>query len=536
MKKTTPSIDGFVPRRRNDKIGGLHQSSPAKPNDYPKSPVQELHSKEVQQPNHERPRVGVSRSEIDDSLKSIDEPELDKKGRVRKTPEQLARRRKRNKRIIIGLIVLALAIGGFIAIRALIASGKMFQGNFFDFAQKAPLRQDANGRSNILVFGTSEDGEDGNHPGGNLTDSIMVVSLNQTKKDAYMISIPRDFWVKYDSACDVGYEGKINAVYLCGSEDGKNEAGGAEALRKKASEVFGMDVQYYAHVNNTVLRDAVNAVGGVKVKIETDNPNGIYDPNFDWQCNHQCNMVKYQKDEVAHLDGDHALALARARNAQGGYGLEGGNFDRERNQQKIIRALQEKAISAGTLVNFSKVTGLIDALGDNLRTNFQVKEVRTLADLGQEIKGDKLRSISLEEEGSAVVTTGDYAGQSIVRPVDGLYDYSGIKAYILKKINDSPVAREEATVNIYNGSGVEGVAKQEADKLEAKGFTIGLLDNAPAGAYGKAKIYQIGEGNPATKSKLEEIYGVKVTPGDPPFLVSETTRFVVIIGQAPTGQ
>lgn len=536
MNKKSSSIDGFVPRRRGDTVGNLHQPSPAAPQKYADSPVQELHNTSVQQPNHPRPRSGVRRSEIDDSLKSIDEPERDKKGRVRKTPEQRARSKKLKKRIIMGILIILLAVGGFMGARALIAGSKVFEGNIFDFAQKAPLRQDENGRSNILVFGTSEDNEGGDHPGGNLTDSIMMVSMDQTKKNAFMVSMPRDFWVEYEESCDVGYEGKINAAYMCGSGDGQDEQAGAEALRKKVGEVFGLDIQYYAHVNNTVLRDAVNAVGGVEVKIESDDPRGIYDPNFDWQCNHQCNMVKYANNEVAQLDGDHALALARARNAQGGYGLAGGNFDRERNQQKIIRALQQKAINAGTLMNFGKVTGLIDALGNNLRTNFQIKEIRTLTDLAQEINGDKLQSLSLEDEEAAVVTTGNYAGQSIVRPVSGLYDYAGISAYLNKKMTSNPVTRENAQVDILNGSGVAGVAKTEADKLEKKGFTIGMLDNAPEGEYGKATIYQIGEGNPATKKKLQEIYKAQVTAGDPPVLVSEQTDFVVIIGEASSTQ
>jgi LCP family protein required for cell wall assembly len=536
MKKNSPSIDGFVPRRRGDTTGNLHESAPATPKKHVNPPVQELHNQGVQQPNHPQPRRSVRRSEIDDSLRSIDEPVRDKKGRVRKTPEERQKQKKRIKRIVILLVVILLAIGGFVAVRALIAGSKVFQGNVFDFAQKAPLKQDENGRSNILVYGTSEDNEGGEHPGADLTDSIMVVSIDQNKKNAFMISVPRDLWVKYDVACEVGYEGKINATYMCGSQNGKDEEAGANALREQVGEVFGLNMQYYAHVNNTVLRDAVNAVGGVEVKIESDDPRGIYDPNFDWQCNHQCNMVKYANGEVAQLDGDHALALARARNAQGGYGLGGGNFDRERNQQNIIRALQKKAISAGTLVNFSKVTGLIDALGDNLRTNFQIKEIRTLTDLAQEVNGDKLQSISLEQEGSAVVTTGIYGDQSIVRPVKGLYDYSGIAAYLQKKMTSNPVVREAAIVDVLNGSGVAGVAKTEADKLEKKGFTIGMLDNAPEGEYGKATIYQIGEGKPATKKKLEALYQTSVTKGDPPVLVSSETDFVVVIGQASSTQ
>ena len=156
--------------------------------------------------------------------------------------------------------------------------------------------------------------------------------------------------------------------------------------------------------------------------------------------------------------------------------------------------------------------------------------MRTLAELGQSITGDKLQSISLTKEGEMVVTTGNVSGQSVVQPLAGLYDYSEIHSYIQKQINSDAVTKEAAEVAVLNGSGVVGAAQTEADKLEAKGITVGMIDNAPEGDYGKAKIYQIGEGNPATKARLEKVYGVKVTAGDPPVLVNETTKFVVIVG------
>jgi len=528
MNKRNNSIDGFVSRNR-----GTSLENPHKPDVEPSSLQRGLNKAKHNTTMHTKPpraKVGVNRNEIDDSLKEIDQPERDKKGRVKKTPEQKSKRKKIIKRVITAIIVLLLAVGAYVGIKAAIAGGKAFQGSVLDFVQKAPLKMDENGRSNILVVGTSEDNEGGTHPGGNLTDSILVVSIDQKKEDAYMISMPRDMWVTLDNPCDVGYESKINAVYMCASEDGTNEPAGMAAMQSKVGEVFGLDLQYYIHVNTTVVKDAVEAVGGVNITIESEDPRGIYDPNFDWQCNYECRLVDYKNGETVTMDGQRALAFARARNASGGYGLPNGNFDREKNQQKVIRALQEKAVSAGTLTNIGKVTGLIDAFGDNLRTNFEVKEIRTLADLGQAISGDKLQSISLTEEGESVVTTGNVSGQSIVQPVDGLYEYSGIQSYILKKLLSDEVTKEAAEVAILNGSGVAGAAQVEAEKLEAKGMTIGMIDNAPEGEYGKATIYQIGEGNPATKKRLEETYKVKITAGDPPLLVSETTSFVVVVG------
>jgi len=531
-KQSTSSVDGFVPRRSGRILGETQQPIGRK---RPEVGVPVPGDDEETM----RPTRQVARNDIDDSLKMIDEEDKEQQpakkrrffGRNRRSKKPASSKKKWIKRIFILIIILALAAAGYVGIKALLASGSVFKGNPFDIFQNQPLKKDENGRSNILVFGTSED--DGpDHGGANLTDSIMVVSIDQEKKNAYMVSIPRDLYVEYGETCSEGYRGKINSLYDCFSGSETNEEEGANALKKKVGEIVGLDVQYYAHLNYTAVRDAVDAVGGVDLTIESEDPRGILDRNFDWKCNYKCYYVKYVNGEKAHLDGEHALALSRARNASGGYGLPGGNFDREKNQQKIIKALREKAVSAGTLTNVGKVTGLIDALGNNLRTNFETKEIRTLMTLGNDISSESIQPISLVEEGESVVTTGNIGGASIVEPIAGLYDYSEIQAYVHKKLTSNAITKEGAQVVVLNGSEVAGVGQTEADNLTAKGFTIASVANAPAGTYGRVEIYQIGKGMTATAAKLKELYGVKtIKTTAPPVAVAETTDFVVIIGQ-----
>ncbi|MCD8561825.1 LCP family protein [Candidatus Saccharibacteria bacterium] len=351
-----------------------------------------------------------------------------------------------------------------------------------------------------------------------------------------MISLPRDLWVQYQEICTVGNQGKLNAVYFCASNDGEDEQAGAEALMAKAGEITGLDIQYYVHLNFTAVVEAVDAVGGVYVTIESSDPRGILDRNFDWKCNYTCYYVNYENGETVHLDGEHALALARARNAAGGYGLPNGNFDREKNQQMIVKALLEKAVSAGTLTNLGAVTGLIDAMGNNLRTNIQTKEIRTLMDLGTKIPQDSIVSLSLVEEGNMLVTTGSYNGQSIVRPVAGLFDYSQIAAYVERSVTAEPYMKEEPHVTILNGSGTAGVAQTLADTLTEKGFIVDAVDNAPEGSYDAVEIYTANGDKPASADKLKELYGVTLKTTPAPVSVVGETNFVIIIGDASAVQ
>jgi polyisoprenyl-teichoic acid--peptidoglycan teichoic acid transferase len=523
MRKNPHSTDGFmIPRRAraasDSRRLGVDNLQ------VPQQFVQDGIKNTLPSPRLDNSKM--SKKDLDESLKAIDiDSPQPKKRRFRKPSKKTV------KRVIIVLILLLLLVGGYLAVKAFMASSQIFKGNVFDLlGQGQPLKMDENGRSNILVFGTSEDDRAHVDAGPNLTDSIMMISLDQKHNKALITSVPRDLWVKYDQACISGYEGKINVVYQCASEDGKNKEAGAKALMKTVGDVYGLDMHYYVQVNYTALKEAVDAVGGVNIKIESDDPRGIYDPNFDWECNYKCTLVKYPNGP-AHLDGKHALMLARARNSAGGYGLAGGNFDRERNQQKILIALRDKAASAGTLANPAAVGKLIDSLGKNIRTSFNTKEVRTLVTVGQKTKGSNITTIRLDDPEDPLVTTGMVSGQSVVRPVLGIYDFSAIHAFIQKKVSTDPVIQEEAVIDVLNGSDTAGVAQTAADELKAKGYTIGTIGNAPAGDYGKAKIYQIAKDKPGTLKKLEQRYGVKASTKLPAGVTSQAA-FVVIIGRA----
>ena len=542
MRKHTSSVEGFIPRQSGSNLGDLH--SPGKQQAAKKTPSRQIKTDGetvLSKDTVGQPRKGrlIGRDDIDESLREIDDGSFEdsKKSRKERKKDLKGKKPKRRARriifwVLMALLVAGLAVGGYLVYKAITATESVFQGSVFDIVKNDPLKTDANGRSNFLVFGTAEDDEGGTHGGANLTDSIMVISVDQEEHNAYMVSLPRDLWVAYQETCTVGNQGKLNAVYFCASDDGADETAGAQALMAKAGEITGLDIQYYVHLNFTAVVDAVNAVGGVDVTINSSDPRGILDRNFDWKCGYTCYYVNYQNGEEVHLDGEHALALARARNAAGGYGLPNGNFDREQNQQMIIKALRDKALSAGTLTNVSAVTGLIDALGNNLRTNIETKEVRTLMDIASNTEDTDIVSLSLVEEGTMLVTTGSYNGQSIVRPVAGLLDYSAIQEFVYINVSADPFVREEPVVSVFNGSGVAGVAQNAAYELEDAGFTVAEVDNAPEGSYQTVEIYQLNSEKTASAEKLEDLYGVKVRTTVPPVAVVGDTDFVVIIGNA----
>lgn len=556
MKKNQPSIDGFIPRRPGSQLGELHSmknvEKAVKPIDRSLHTGDNIGAEAIG-----TPRVGkqLGQDEIDASLREIDDieaPVKDRKTRrrekhaLRKAERASHKTRRIIKWVLISLVIIALMVGGYVFFKAMFAGQNVFNGSIFDIVQSEPLKEDKYGRSNFLIVGTSED--DPGHEASYLTDSIMVLSLNQKEKNIYMFSIPRDLYVEYGMACLPGYRGKINSYFDC-SNSGKKDADEQDRLRKTQKfigDIVGMDIQYGVHVNYTVMRDVVKAIGNeITVKIESRHPNGQMDSNFDWKCGgtyaerlKNCppngHFIDYPNGEVK-LDAEHALYLAQARGDRAPtYGFEQSNFDRERNQQKIIVAIRDKALSAGTLTNVGAVTGLVDALGKNLRTNIQTKEIRTLIDLARDIPNESIQSIDLNKQGEAVFTTRTIpAAGSVVLPAAGMFQYDQIRAYLKKHIYATPVEKEEANVIVLNASGVGGVAQVQADRLGALGFVIARVDNAPKGEYGDATIYMLDDSKTASAAKLQELYGVAPVTTTPPVSVTGETDFVVVIGKAP---
>ncbi len=357
--------------------------------------------------------------DLNEELETKKSPKLKNPKKPRKPRKKWSKKKKIIVFSLITTFVLVLAFAGFMAWKILSSVGNSFNGNASDFLTKStPLKTDQYGRSNILIFGTSED--DPGHSGAELADSIMVLSVNKESKRANMISIPRDLWVDYGVQCSVGFSGKVNAAYMCGLESTNDPEAASMAFAKVVSGVIGTEIQYYAAVNYSVVRDLTDALGGIDVDIYSDDPRGIYDVRL--------NLTL--PAGVNHLDGRTALDLSRARNSKGGYGLTRSNFDREKNQQRIIKGMQKKALSAGVLTDPSKVLKIFESLGNNIKSNLEMSELRSALDIAVGLSDDSIVSLPLTDKDIALVTTDHYNGQSIVRPTAGLTDFSQIHEYI----------------------------------------------------------------------------------------------------------
>lgn len=321
--------------------------------------------------------------------------------------------------VILAVLLSSTLIGYFLVSKKI---QKILPGNPIEAITKNEPLQAADGRTNFLIFGTSYDDPNPHHTGGYLTDSLIVLSVDKKAKTAYTISIPRDLWVDYDTACSLGKSGKINATYVCAMSAYKSDSTKASrALADKAGAVLGLQIQYYLEVNYTFIQSLTDALGGIDVDVYSHDERGIYDPAVGLTL----------PAGTSHLDGKLALKLARARNSQGGYGLPRSNFDREINQQRVIAAIFKKASADGKLTDASGALKLINALSGQVHTNVQTSELRDAVATARLLDPKKIISVPLTD----YMTTGTIGNQSIVRPLAGLNDYSAVQKYVSDKLH-----------------------------------------------------------------------------------------------------
>lgn len=342
--------------------------------------------------------------------------------------------KKWRKRVILFIVALILAVVIFVGYKFWSNISKLFGGNIFGLFSTTKLRGEDSGHVNILLAGYSAD--DPGHQGADLTDSIMIVSLNTRNNTAFLLSVPRDLWVRLGGDnCRSGENYcKINEAFEDGEGNNGDTNAGMSLLANTLSSRFGLPIDYWALVNYQAIKDAVNAVGGIDVTIKGDGADGVYDPDIDYATGH---VLADYTNGVHHLNGEQALDLARARgDAYGSYGLAQGDYDRTQYQRQMLIAVKDKAASAGVLANPITLANLLDAVGNNVKTDFNTSEIHRLYDLVKPITGANVKSYGLNNVGGKPLVQGSmYNGQSIQEPVAGLNNYSQIQQFVQQLLN-----------------------------------------------------------------------------------------------------
>lgn len=481
--------------------------------------------------------VDDSLSKIRPAVKSGERPAKQKKeekepvAKISRKQQRMKKRRERKKwktwaiRGGIASFLIVVLLGGFMITKGYLKLSQMFNGGGAAAAMESEvdptkLKGEGDGRVNILLMGRGGAG----HDGPDLTDTILIASVDPVNKQTALISIPRDMWVKSGSSSS-----KLNAVFANakqkaqsrGSNTEQAEKAGIEATEAVIEKVLGINMHYYAVVDFAGFEKAVKTVGGVKINV----PEELRDRTMAWE--NKGNPV-LAKQGVQEMDSKQALMYVRSR-----HGSARGDFDRSERQRLFIMALKDEILSGNTFTNPVKITRLMDDFGDHIKTDFGMGDLRRLQSIAKDISGDKVKSIGLADPPNDYLVTGNFAGQSIVQPKEGLFDYGDIKEYIRKQLPDGYIIKEKAPIVVLNGTSTEGMATTIGDNLKTYSYNVTKVDNAPSQDYTKTTIVDLTGKNKYTKNYLERRFDTKVTRSLPEGIVipeQERKGFVIIIG------
>jgi len=352
-----------------------------------------------------------------------------------------------------------------------------------------------NNAMNILVIGSDNrsgrNGKIGGPAPGQRSDTVMVAHISPGGGGVTVLSFPRDSAIPVYSCPSEpgGFPGQSAAP---GSYEQLNASfadGGANCLWKTIEHTTGIHLDNFVQVNFTGFISVINALNGVPVCL----PTAIHKTRYD--------RLKLTAGRHV-LKGYRALQFWRLRE---GFGL-GSDLQRIQRDQLLMVGLVQKILKTGVLHSLSKTWAIINAISSAhaLTTDAGLTPGRIVT-IGRSLSGISRKSIQFIEvptvtyppnpnwvEFDTSQTTKlfddierDRAVHKISKSGKGKGTGTGSTG---KKHTASPapklVSADKVSVNVLNGSGVQGIAGATATALSARGFSILTTASAttPSGA------------------------------------------------------
>ncbi|GAA0578125.1 hypothetical protein GCM10010172_73700 [Paractinoplanes ferrugineus] len=203
------------------------------------------------------------------------------------------------------------------------------------------------------------------------SDTIMILHIAASHDQAYMISIPRDTMAQIPADKAMGFGGasaKINSAYAYGSMNGRGWTGGAKLATKAVKELTGINFDGVVVIDFDGFKGILEAMGGVYMCVDKDAWSSHYvivngkveyavGANPD---NAPKNALWFRKG-CRNMAPWEALEFSRIRHSAN------GDYDRQKHQQQLLRAMAKKATSNGILTNPGKVADILAAAGSSLK-------------------------------------------------------------------------------------------------------------------------------------------------------------------------
>lgn len=384
-----------------------------------------------------------------------------------------------------------------------------------------PIASPLLGGTNVLLIGVDERPD---HPEeGVRSDTLMLAHIDATGRWVSLLSIPRDTQVdlpdigttKINVAYGYGYD---HAAELYGPETTSQQGG--MALAAQTVEDFldmpaGMRVHYTAQINFDGFAGLIDALGGITV----DVPSLIIDEEYPTP-DFGIMRVEFQPG-VQRMDGATALIYARTRHAD-------SDFGRAERQQQVLRAIVAELRAKNMLQRVAAIPGLLQSIEGTdgatppVLTTMPIARPDVLLSgmiLAAGMDPDAINQVRISPETVAVTEIGSNL----------IWDPEGVRAQVNQWLSRPSERVEQATVQVFNGTQVAGLAGETTFQLEQANFIVLVPDNAPPGDYPTTLVYDV-TGNPVTSRRVARTLGADVRTGPPPEGFFSTADIVVVLG------
>lgn len=190
---------------------------------------------------------------------------------------------------------------------------------------------------NYVLVG-SDSRNPGNKQSNARSDTLMMVHLDSDRHAAYVISFPRDMYVKIPGKG----KNKINAAYAFG---------GTELAVRTLEELTDVRMDHVLQIDFTGFIELTKQLGGVTVT----NSHAFTSHGH-----------RYPKGKIT-IEGKQALRFVRERHK-----LPHGDLDRAKNQRKVVQAILAKGMSKDTIRNPVKFTRFVSGVAKHITADRQL--------------------------------------------------------------------------------------------------------------------------------------------------------------------
>ena len=272
--------------------------------------------------------------------------------------------------MIFGALLMMGSGGGIVSSKLVISSatGNIVQQNLIGGAVKSEAEggKSLDGPIDLLLMGVDARARwavDDLH-----ADTLIILHIPASHDQAYLISIPRDTEVQVPPFPRSRYAGgtaKATEAFYWGAQNGGGWAGGAQLEAETLKNATGISFDGAAIIDFNGFKGVIDALDGVHMCVDQKvTSHHIYMVDGKPMYKAEARKLGQLRNPVVHpkgcrdMEGWQALDFARQR-----YGLTNGDYDRQRHQQQLIKAMAKKASSSGVLTNIGKVQKLIKAAG-----------------------------------------------------------------------------------------------------------------------------------------------------------------------------